>query len=235
MPEEINRILTDRISGLLFCPTESAISNLNAEGIFSGINRVVVNNGDVMQDASILFSEISSRKSNILETLKLINSDYSLVTIHRAENTDDINRLTSIIKALNFINRTHKIILPVHPRTKKIINNNNLSVEFEIIPPVGYLDMLELIKNSNCIFTDSGGLQKEAYFFNKYCITLRDETEWVELIQGGYNKLVGADENMIKRAFVEFNNKLFIKQSELYGGGNASKIIRLTLENAILE
>ena len=235
MPEEINRILTDRISGFLFCPTESAISNLIAEGIFSDTNRVVVNNGDVMQDASILFSEISSRKSNILETLKLINSNYSLVTIHRAENTDDINRLTSIIKALNFINRTHKIILPVHPRTKKIINNNNLSVEFEIIPPVGYLDMLELIKNSNCIFTDSGGLQKEAYFFNKYCITLRDETEWVELIQGGYNKLVGADENMIKRAFVEFNNELFIKQSELYGGGNASKIIRLTLENAILE
>jgi UDP-GlcNAc3NAcA epimerase len=219
----------------LFCPTESAISNLINEGIEDDDNRVVVKNGDVMQDAAILFSEISSRKSTILDRLKLINNNYSLVTIHRAENTDDINRLRSILYALNFINKTHKIILPLHPRTKKIIDDNHLRVEIELISPVGYLDMLELIKNSKCIFTDSGGLQKEAFFFNKYCITLRDETEWVELIHGGYNKLVGADENMIKNAFVEFNNKKFVKKNELYGGGNASRIIRLTLENNFLK
>ena len=229
MPEEINRILTDRISDILFCPTIKAMENLKNDGIFGG-DAVVVQNGDVMQDAAIFYSEKSELKSNILEFLKLRNKDFVLATIHRQENTDSSEKLSNIISALNRISREVEVIVPLHPRTRKIIEREGHVVNFTLIEPVGYFDMLELIKKSKLVMTDSGGLQKEAYFFNKYCITLREETEWVELVENNYNSIVGSDESKIMRSFEKYYSLEFIKRSELYGGGNASEIIRKTLE-----
>lgn len=229
MPEEINRILTDRISDILFCPTSKAIENLRNDGIFSG-NAVIVQNGDVMQDAAIFYSQKSALKSKIVEELKLTNKDFVLATIHRQENTDSPEKLGSIISALNKISKEAEVIVPLHPRTRKIIEREGHVVNFTLIDPVGYFDMLELIKQSKLVMTDSGGLQKEAYFFNKYCITLREETEWVELVENNYNSIVGSDESKILRSFEKYYGMEFIKRSELYGGGNASEIIRKTLE-----
>ena len=229
MPEEINRILTDRISDILFCPTNKAIENLRNDGIFGG-NAVIVQNGDVMQDAAMFYSEKSELKSNIIEFLNLRNEDFVLATIHRQENTDSSEKLSSIISALNKISREVQVIVPLHPRTKNIIEKEGHVISFSVIEPVGYFDMLELIKKSKLVMTDSGGLQKEAYFFNKFCITLREETEWVELIENNYNALAGADEEKILKGFKEYFSLEFNKRSELYGGGNASAIIRKTLE-----
>lgn len=230
MPEEINRILTDRISDILFCPTETAIMNLKNEGIVNG-KVMVVNNGDVMQDAAIYYAQKSSKKSTILSQLNLKSKEFLLATIHRQENTDSPERLNSIIHALNQIAIEMPVIVPMHPRTKKIIERDNLSISFRMIDPIGYFDMLELLKHCRLVLTDSGGLQKEAYFFNKYCVTLRDETEWVELIQNGFNQLVGADKQAILNAFQQYVNKPFSKNIDLYGGGKASENIRLALES----
>jgi UDP-GlcNAc3NAcA epimerase len=232
MPEEINRILTDRISDILFCPTETAIMNLKNEGIVNGKVKVV-NNGDVMQDAAIYYAKKSSEKSKILDFLKIKNNEFVLATIHRQENTDTPERLIGIINALNQISKEIPLIVPIHPRTRKIIERDQLKVLFTMIDPVGYFDMLELLKHCRLVLTDSGGLQKEAYFFNKFCITLRDETEWVELIQNGFNQLTGANEQLILKAFVDFSNKPFTKQIDLYGGGKASENIRLNIESLI--
>jgi UDP-GlcNAc3NAcA epimerase len=229
MPEEINRILTDRISDILFCPTDKAIENLRNDGIFGG-NALIVQNGDVMQDAALFYSQKSGLKSNIIEMLDLRNKDFILATIHRQENTDSSEKLGSIISALNKISQDVEVIVPLHPRTMKIIEREGHVVNFTLIDPVGYFDMLELIKQSKLVMTDSGGLQKEAYFFNKYCITLREETEWVELVENGYNSIVGSDEITILSSFEKYRSMEFIKKSELYGGGNASEIIRKTLE-----
>jgi UDP-GlcNAc3NAcA epimerase len=229
MPEEINRILTDRISDILFCPTNKAIENLRNDGIFGG-NAVVVQNGDVMQDAAMFYSKKSELKSSIIEFLNLRNKDFILATFHRQENTDSSEKLSSIISALNKISREVEVIVPLHPRTRKIIERDGHVVNFTSIDPVGYFDMLELIKKSKLVLTDSGGLQKEAYFFNKFCITLREETEWVELVENNYNSIVGSDESKIMSSFEKYYSLEFIKRSELYGGGNASAIIRKTLE-----
>ena len=233
MPEEINRILTDKISDILFCPTDTAINNLKKEGIIDG-NVKVIQNGDVMQDAAIYYAAKSEGRSNLLASNKLKKDNYILCTIHRQENTDDPRRLKAIINALNTINNELNVVVPLHPRTKKIIEQQNINIEFTIIDPVGYFDMLELLKNCKMVMTDSGGLQKEAYFFNKFCVTLRDETEWVELVENGYNKLVGANEKEILKFYHVFKVDSFIKKSELYGGGNASAIIRETIEKYII-
>jgi len=229
MPEEINRILTDRISDLLFCPTDTAVQNLLNEGISAANGFQIVQNGDVMQDAAIHYSKISSNRSGIINALGLQDAEFVLCTIHRQENTDKLTRLEAIINALNTIHELQKVIVPLHPRTRKIIESNNLKPNFTIIDPVGYFDMIELLKNCGLVFTDSGGLQKEAYFFNKFCITMRDETEWVELVEHGFNRLVGADPEMIVETFYDLRNRPFLKSIELYGGGNAAAKVRDTL------
>ncbi|MDH5400376.1 MAG: UDP-N-acetylglucosamine 2-epimerase (non-hydrolyzing) [Cyclobacteriaceae bacterium] len=190
MPEEINRILTDRISDFLFCPTTTALENLKKEG-FENIDCKITNSGDVMYDAFLQFSDIAQEKSTILSDQKLSDRKYILCTVHRQENTDDKQRFGEIVRTLNTVAEEATIVFPVHPRTQQLLGTYSLHKNIRIIPPVGYLDMVSLINHSMLVMTDSGGLQKEAFFARKYCITLREETEWVELVNGGFNKTVG--------------------------------------------
>ncbi|MBC7884008.1 MAG: UDP-N-acetylglucosamine 2-epimerase (non-hydrolyzing) [Saprospiraceae bacterium] len=229
MPEEINRILTDRISDLLFCPTEEAVSNLNAEG-FGQFQSKVVLSGDIMLDAALYYRNKADTESRILEKHDLKKNHYVLATIHRQENTDDHARLQSIIDALNELNQKTRVVVPLHPRTRNIIHDSQILTDFTIIEPVGYFDMISLISNATLIMTDSGGLQKEAYFFGKYCITLRDQTEWVELVKGGYNTLTGSDKIKILKAFDEYSVKKLSFDKPLYGDGHAAKIILVSLQ-----
>lgn len=217
MPEEQNRILTDHISKLLFAPTETSVSNLRNEGIKE---EIIHNVGDVMYDATLHFEKIANEKSIIMEKLEINESDYILATVHRAENTNDISRLRNIMEALNSCQMN--IILPLHPRTKKYIDDYNLKLKenIRVIEPVGYLDMIMLEKNSQKIVTDSGGVQKEAFFFNKPCITLRDETEWVETVNNGWNILVGANESKILNAIQNFSPTN--DRENYYGDGDAA-------------
>ena len=194
MPEEINRIVADHLSSLLFAPTETAVENLRREGIEKGVYLV----GDIMFDALMHFSKISDAKSKILEALNLKPREYYLATIHRAENTDNWERLKNILEALSSLDKP--VIFPVHPRTKKKVEEYNLEFlieKIQVIEPVGYLDMIQLEKNAKAILTDSGGVQKEAFWLRVPCITLRDETEWVETVRYGWNRLVGADKEKI--------------------------------------
>ena len=222
MPEELNRILTDRISSILFCPTDTAINNLVREG-YPHVNERIVLSGDVMQDAAMYYSHFSSVKSDIITSHSL--QRYLLVTIHRQENTDDEGRLRSIVNALNYLADGVEVIMPVHPRTKKKLESMNLKIQFRMIDPVGYFDMIELLKNCEMVLTDSGGLQKEAYFFRKGCLTLRDETEWVELVQGGFNILCGADEKRILDSYFKLFERDMDFSQPLYGGGKACELI----------
>ena len=220
MPEEINRILTDKISDLLLCPTDTAVQNLQNEGIGKNSLARIVKCGDVMQDAAIFYSNLAQKPEISLP------EQFILATIHRAENTDDPERLTSIFNALNKISNDIPIILPLHPRTKKIISNlqfttNNSQLIF--IDPIGYLEMIYLLKRCSLVMTDSGGLQKEAFFFKKPCVTLRDETEWVELVENGFNKIVGADEDKIIAGYQEMSKIKKNYNINLYGNGEASK------------
>ena len=218
MPEEINRILTDRISNILFCPTEIAVQNLEKEG-FDKFDCRVLNSGDVMQDGAFFYKKLARKPSCIIE------DDFILCTIHRAENTDSKSRIESIFEAIHEISKERQIILPLHPRTKKIIQNLKLNIQnLTIIDPVGYLEMVWLIDNCSLVMTDSGGLQKEAFFFEKPCITLRDETEWIELVELGYNILVGADKEQIIKVYKNqnFNTTFGV---DLYGMGLASQKI----------
>lgn len=218
MPEEVNRILTDRVSNILFCPTDIAIENLKKER-YDNFDCKIVKSGDVMQDGAIFYKNLAVKPQYKIE------NDYILCTIHRAENTNDKARLKSIFEALNEIAKEKQIILPLHPRTNQILKDTNInSNNLTIIEPVGYLEMVWLIDNCSLVMTDSGGLQKEAYFFKKQCITLRDETEWVELVENGFNTLVGANKDKIIHAY----NKVSIfeeKKLNLYGEGIASKKI----------
>jgi len=235
MPEEVNRILTDRVSDILFCPTKTAVENLKKEGFpFYTANgkQKIVNVGDVMQDGALFYKQFAKKPSN----LELKTSNFILCTIHRAENTDNPQRLKAIFEALNEIAKEQQIILPLHPRTRKIIQISNFQLStsnLKIIDPVGYLEMVWLIDNCSLVMTDSGGLQKEAFFFNKPCITLRDETEWVELVELGVNILVGANKEKILNAYktvskLQINNH---KSLNLYGGGKASENIVKDLIN----
>jgi UDP-GlcNAc3NAcA epimerase len=217
MPEEVNRILTDRVSNILFCPTDTAIENLQKEG-FSNLDCKIIKSGDVMQDGAIFYKNLAVKPSCNIE------NNYILSTIHRAENTDDIHRLKAIIEALNEISREKQVILPLHPRTKNIIKQNDIQINFTIIDPIGYLEMVWLIDHCDLVMTDSGGLQKEAFFFEKPCITLRDETEWVELVENGFNTLVGANKEKILDTYHAQSFSLDFN-IDLYGGGQASKNI----------
>ncbi len=193
MPEEINRILTDHCSDYLLCPTENAIKNLKDENVTKGVYFT----GDIMLEAYNQNLNIAKQKSGILKEMNLENDEFFLATIHRAENTDDLNNLKNILDAFKIINK--KIILPLHPRTKKIISQNNIHVNSNVtvIEPVGYLDMILLLNNCSKVLTDSGGLQKEAFFAKKSCVTLRTETEWIETVEAKANVVVGADKDKI--------------------------------------
>lgn len=219
MPEEQNRVLTDHISKYLFAPTETAIRNLKNENIINN----VYNTGDVMFDAIKLFKEKALKTSSVLTKNDITPNDYILSTIHRAENTNDINRLKNIISALNESEKN--IVLPLHPRTHKFIKDYGLNINdnIKIIEPVGYLDMINLESNSQKIVTDSGGVQKEAYFMEKPCITMRDETEWIETVESGWNVIVGSNKTKILDAIVNFNPTG--KQEMVFGLGNAADII----------
>lgn len=223
MPEEINRILTDRISNILFAPTTTAIDNLKNEG-FDNIDAKIVLSGDVMQDASIFYAQNSKEKAKL--SSDFFDGEFVLCTVHRAENTDDSRRLTEIVEALNEIHKQRRVVVPIHPRTRQILAKLNLELNVDLIDPVGYFDMIELLKNCSLVMTDSGGLQKEAFFFGKFCVTMRDETEWVELVKNGFNTLVGADRSKILEGYNKMLSCSADFSMDLYGGGRAGdKII----------
>lgn len=235
MPEEINRIIADRLSNLLFCPTSNAIKNLEKEGFREFPNIKIVNSGDVMYDAALFYSQLSSKKSNIIENLKSNYPDFDqnnfiLATVHRVENTDDNSRLSSILEAFTEVGNQTSVVFPVHPRTRKKIEYvnigpNNKKNNIIYLKPIGYFDMIELLKQCKLVMTDSGGLQKEAYFFNRFCITLRDETEWIELFNAGVNVLVGAEKEKIIEHCLMMKEKTIQCSDNLFGDGKAGSII----------
>lgn len=224
MPEEINRILTDRISDILFCPTQNAIDNLIKEG-FDHFETIICNSGDIMYDAALFFQAKARKESQITDRLNITSGNYVLATIHRQENTDSPERLMQIVDALNQIHTDKEVIVPLHPRTRNILKNMDIHPAFTIIDPIGYMDMIALTSNAHMVLTDSGGLQKEAFFFGKYCITLRDQTEWVELVQNGFNTIVGADKEAILQAFKQNQSCQSDFAIPLYGHGHAAELI----------
>jgi UDP-GlcNAc3NAcA epimerase len=220
MPEEINRILTDQISDLLLCPTATAVKNLNNEG-FANKPAKVCQVGDVMQDSALLFAEKAVPPADCDIPAKFI-----LATLHRAENTDSPQRLAHIVEALNQVHHDHApVVLPLHPRTRKIIAQQGRKLDVHVIDPVGYLEMIWLLDHSQLVLTDSGGVQKEAFFFGKACVTMRDQTEWVELVDVGVNELVGADEIKIVEASERNIGRTVGDPDLLFGGGQASEKI----------
>jgi UDP-GlcNAc3NAcA epimerase len=227
MPEEINRILTDRMSDLLFCPTVTAVENLRKEGITRGVERV----GDVMYDAS-LFSRAQARQgSRILETLGLQCGEFVLATVHRAENTDDPVRLRGIVEGLACVAESLPVVLALHPRTRKFLAEHQLTAQLgrvAVIDPVPYFDMIRLEESARAICTDSGGVQKEAFFYGVPCVTLRDETEWVETVEAGWNRLAGADAQRIVAAVEAGKPRAAAEAAQSYGdGASAQRIVRL--------
>ncbi|HNX07765.1 MAG TPA: UDP-N-acetylglucosamine 2-epimerase (non-hydrolyzing), partial [Bacteroidales bacterium] len=240
MPEEINRIMADHVSTLLFSPTQKGIDNLLGEGVkhstskpYNIDNPGVFHCGDIMYDNALYFSKVADDKSTLLKDLRLKPGSYVLVTMHRDTNTDDPVRLNAIFKAIQRISEKSdmKFVIPLHPRTRKkwnelpddtlkdIIENNNL---ITIIPAVSYLDFISLEKNARLIMTDSGGVQKESYFFKKPCLILRDETEWVELVELGTAILCGADEEKIVLFYKEIMGKKDLHFPDIYGDGQAA-------------
>jgi len=225
MPEEINRVLTDYLSDFLFCPTQTAVENLRREGIEKGVYLV----GDVMYDAVLLYLDLAERKSEIMERLGLKPKSYALATVHRAENTDQPERLRAIFEGLKRVAKEGlSVILPLHPRTRKQLNALGIHPKkVQVLDPVSYLDILVLEKNAQVILTDSGGVQKEAFFFRVPCVTLREETEGVETVETGWNTLVGFDPERIVRAALEARPG--IESVWPYGDGRAAERIVLCL------
>jgi UDP-GlcNAc3NAcA epimerase len=219
MPEEINRVLADRIADLLFCPTETARHNLAKEGITKGVFNV----GDVMYDAVLHSIDVLGRRTHILGTLDLDPGLYLLATIHRPSNTDKPQNLSSILAAFNELGED--VVFPAHPRTSQAIARTDcqLSSRIRLMEPVSYLDMLALEKNARLILTDSGGVQKEAYFFGVPCVTLREETEWIETTEAGWNVLVGTSKEKIIEAVQEFRPQG--QRPKVFGDGKASQSI----------
>jgi UDP-N-acetylglucosamine 2-epimerase len=229
MPEEINRIVADKVADILFCPTGTAVENLSNEGISNG----VFNIGDVMFDAALKFAPIGEGKSQIFDRISIQPKNYFLLTLHRVENTDSFENLSNIVTAI--IQSEKLIIFPVHPRTVKLLKQYQLYEQLDwadnilLIEPVSYIDMIVLEKNAEKILTDSGGVQKEAYFYQVPCITLRNETEWVETVADGWNCLVGADVEKIIGAINDFSPTG--DQQGHYGDGKASEKLVGVLNN----
>ncbi len=233
MPEEINRILTDRISSWLFCPTGTSVANLRKEG-FDHFPAHIHLTGDVMYDVALHYSRISEEKSGIMKRLRLHGRPFALVTLHRQENTDDPQRLEALTGTLNDLSRTMDIVLPLHPRTRKVVTANGIKLRFIPVDPVGYFDMIELLKHCTFVMSDSGGVQKEAFFFRKHCLVLRDETEWTELTELGYNFLVGADPQKIVTAAHEVTGLRRSFAETPYGDGTAAFRIAEILKHEAL-
>jgi UDP-GlcNAc3NAcA epimerase len=223
MPEEINRIATDVISSQLFCPTDNAVELLEKEGIVNEVYQC----GDIMYDAMLHFLPCSDEKSQIIDELGLKKHEYFLFTMHRPENTDHPDRIKAIFKGLEACDKP--IIYPVHPRMRSVLEKPEIAKivskieHLRLIDPVGYLDMIKLEKNASKIITDSGGMQKEAYFVKRPCITIRDESEWVETIDAGYNVIVGSDSKLIAEAIEGFNPEF--SDDHLYGNGKSAELI----------
>ena len=251
MPEEINRIMCDHVSTLLFSPTKTGFNNLIQEGFLSQTkapysidNPKIYHCGDVMYDNSLFFSKISDVKTSIINDLKLKNNGFILATIHRNNNTDEPIRLNALFKSLNDISINHQlqIVLPLHPRTSNLLDRNlskdlaeaiRLNSNFKIISPVSFLEMLALEKNCCLVMTDSGGVQKEAFYFEKPCVILRPETEWIELLENGAALIADADENKIKFSFEQLIAKKDLSFPKLYGDGNAAVFICSEIINQI--
>ncbi len=220
MPEEVNRILTDRISSVLFCPTETAMDNLKREG-YDNFDITIHRSGDVMYDAALFYKEKAAKEGVSVNTPE---KPFVLATVHRAENTDDPARLAFVVATLNELHQKYPVVLPLHPRTKKKIAEANLSLDVHTIAPVGYLEMVQLLSQCNMVVTDSGGLQKEAFFFQKPCITLREQTEWVELLACGANILANSNSEFAQ-ALQTFEALSQFPAEPLYGKGNAGEEI----------
>ncbi|MCK9617622.1 MAG: UDP-N-acetylglucosamine 2-epimerase (non-hydrolyzing) [Lentimicrobiaceae bacterium] len=243
MPEEINRICCDHVSTLLFSPTETGYNNLIKEGLpvdnrppYSADNPKIYHCGDVMYDNSLYFAGIAEKKSTILQTYQLQPDNFILCTIHRDNNTDQLERLNTIFNAINKITRENciQIILPLHPRTAKLLpinlheslyNKISQNPYIHIVSPVSFLDMIVLEKNACLILTDSGGVQKEAYYFQKPCIILRPETEWKEIVKNGVAIVANADEGKILRAYEYFTEQKTLTFPPVFGDGKAAEFI----------
>ncbi|MCF6214516.1 MAG: UDP-N-acetylglucosamine 2-epimerase (non-hydrolyzing) [Flavobacteriaceae bacterium] len=216
MPEEINRIITDRIADLLLCPTQKAMDNLKKEG-FERMDINYVLTGDIMKEAVAFYSTMVAKKATVLQQNQLASGDFVLATIHRPENTDTVGNLKNIFKALDEISKSCQVILPIHPRTKICLEKHQIKTQVIMIDPVGYFDMLALLQNCMMVVTDSGGLQKEAFFNKKFCVIAREETEWVELVENDFAKIVGSDFQKIIKAYAYFKDKESSFQVPLYG------------------
>ena len=220
MPEEINRVVADHLSTLLFCPTQTAVDQLRAEGIRAGVHLV----GDVMYDVALATAQ-DARQRDALQRFGLVPKEYLLCTVHRASNTDDARNLRGIVDALAASGRP--VLFPVHPRTRKVLEENGLlkaiAGNVRLTEPLDYLDFQVLLMQASKVLTDSGGVQKEAYFFGVPCLTLRDETEWIETVEDGWNVLVGADKDDIVHAIERFNPTGTKNKS--FGDGHAAERI----------
>lgn len=246
MPEEVNRIVCDQLSSILFPPTETGMRNLREEGFLkskarfkNGKTRLVVNSGDVMYDNSIYYSSLAKQKCDVIKRLGLQQGRYVLATIHRDNNTDNRERLTNVFKALLDIAENNKtdIVLPLHPRTKKMLLTNlepniwkrvQASTYIRVIPPASFFEMIELERYAKIVMTDSGGVQKEAFFFERPCVILRPETEWVEIVEHGAGLIADADYDRILAAYSQLMDK-DIRFPQLFGDGHAAEKIVSTI------
>lgn len=232
MPEEVNRILTDHCSNILFCPTQNAVDNLKREGITENVFLT----GDVMVDSLLFNKEVAEARSSILSDLNLKSKDYLVATIHRASNTDNKKNLQNIVEAFQELNEN--IVFPVHPRTEKLLKSyglyDSLNSSVTLIEPLGFFDFIKLMNHAKMVLTDSGGVQKEAYILQVPCVTLRENTEWVETIKDGWNVLVGCDKNNIVKAVSEFKPS-FVSHRNAYGKGHAGQEIALTIDSYCIE
>lgn len=222
MPEEQNRILTDRVSSVLFCPSVNAVRNLHSEG-YSNIGTQIVEVGDIMFDAALYYGD-RARTPDWLGALGMTET-FILATVHRAENTDNLERFVEIIAALNKIHVSTPVVMPLHPRTRQVLHDQGLELNVHVVDPVSYLEMVCLLKSCSLVLSDSGGVQKEAYYFKKSCLILRDQTEWPELVECGANKIVKANYGDIIEATLD-SDKVIDFSHKFYGSGDtAQKII----------
>ena len=250
MPEEINRILSDHVSSYLFPPTATGVTNLRREGFktntappYTPDRPGVFNVGDVMYDNTLHFGQVSEEKSRILTDYKLVSKDFLLATLHRNTNTDDAGKLNGIFRALQTISTRHsiRIVLPLHPRTVKqmeLLLEPGLGQEVRdnqflmLLPPVSFLDMVQLERHARLVLTDSGGVQKEAYFLHTPCIIMRPETEWVEIVESGAAQLTDADKDRIVSAYEQLSGKYDLTFTNVYGDGRAAeKILALLVDS----
>lgn len=226
MPEEVNRVVADQLADILFASTERAVVNLRREGVAAERIHLV---GDVMYDAALQFSEIAKQRGDLLDRLGLASKGYVLATVHRAENTDAPQRLRAIVTALETVAERLPVVLPLHPRTQGRIKADGLAFnKVRVIPPVGYLDMVALEAQAAAIATDSGGVQKEAFFYRVPCVTLRDETEWVELVELGWNKLASPSADGLTETILAAIGSSG-RDAQPYGDGRASAVIAAAL------